>query len=1233
MNIIMRGIPLNEKKLLACLLSVAMIATVLPVNAVEIQDESVTVVDTIETDAEDVSSEDETLNSEDSEYAEVSEDAQITETSDDTDEVAEEATTTEDVDTTEEATEEELTSVEENKIEDIDDRFALTAEEKAAKAGLAVTLASLDNCKEGVDYNVGEIYFITDEKEEALAVADCYGGTLSDYEYGVAVVSLPEDISVKEAVAFSASEDSNMLPVSPNFVVKSFEEFTDNEYTENTETEVIDDVDYSDMLEVTEYIEDNEEEELELEYNVDRDFTDPYLHTQSNKFQYQHSIVGSEYAWKAGYTGSGITVAVIDTGVNEMSGELPVAARSHFIGSSDNDGAGHGTHVAGIIAARVNGSYGAGIAPDATIKSYKVLGDDGSGATSYSVAAVRAAVKDGVDIINLSLGSIAEDPNFQIALNEAYNAGVIVVAAAGNDGGLIDSYPACYDNVISVGATNEINKRSDYSNVNKKIDVCAPGSRIWSTNRTGGDYVDKSGTSMACPVVSGIIAVLLSSGKLGTKSPARVDATLNLMKKNSIFVHGMLGSGIPYLPSMLDITTEGLKPAAPTISYTISADFKEINVTISGQQFSKIIYTTDGKTPANKTGLVGNWYNGKFSIPVSKNKYTIKAIAVNESGVASKIAVSTVNVKPTVASISISGVNQVARGKSVALTATVLPAIATNKTLRWSVSGGYGVTVTQGGRVNVAKDASTGTYTVRADATDGSKKYGTYTITVLASEVVDSVSFTNKNITMERGSTATTQSVASYLVAKKKGGGDVDKKTYIVWSTNKPAVASVDSTGKVTANGPGSAIITATANDGSGKKATVNIKVVQKATSVTISGGSTKIAAGKKATFKVTVGPDNTTNKKVKWTVSGGSGVTVSPAGVVSVAKDAYPTTYTVKATADDGSGVSGSKNFTVVSGAITKLTMEKKSDTIFRVKDTQNPNVTEPTSTVLRVYVEGEANCDKSMLTATSSNTSVATVGSVTSDGGNYYKVTVSATGNQTGTTAITISSVDGSAKNVKCNVRVINPASSLTIAAGNADFAEQIVEGKTMRLVANLGTQYGTPSTKKVDWEIISGESPYVNISAGVLKIKKGYKGTASITVKATVKDGSGLSNTFTVGVVPESLAFHKMFIANRTNWSWADPRDVEIPKVYYLKADPGYLYGIGWVFDIRSNGWYYRAYNGKDLVCHFACSSGNNAVATVQMEGNRVLICPKKPGATTITIMDHVSGKSMKQKIVVR
>ncbi|CCQ47166.1 subtilisin BPN' [Pseudarthrobacter siccitolerans] len=245
-------------------------------------------------------------------------------------------------------------------------------------------------------------------------------------------------------------------------------------------------------------------------------------------------------AWNV-TTGGGIRVAVLDSGVATDNADInpQVVARANFTTSRNNeDNYGHGTHVAGIVAAFADNSIGvAGVCPGCTILAGKVLSDTGMGSSSGLANGINWAVKSGAKIINMSL-AVGASTTLQTAVNNAWNANVLLVAAAGNGNSTTMMYPGAYTNVIAVGATNNRDEKASFSTYGTWVDVAAPGVSVYSTfpnhrfvlareyNRSQG-YDIGSGTSMSSPIVAAVAALAWSTNPGWTNSDvrAKVEAT------------------------------------------------------------------------------------------------------------------------------------------------------------------------------------------------------------------------------------------------------------------------------------------------------------------------------------------------------------------------------------------------------------------------------------------------------------------------------------------------------------------------------------------------------------------------------------------------------------------------------------------------------------------------------------------------------------------------------------
>ena len=225
--------------------------------------------------------------------------------------------------------------------------------------------------------------------------------------------------------------------------------------------------------------------------------------------------------------GAGMRVAVLDTGIDASHSDLQgqIVAQRDFTNSpyGAGDVQSHGTHCAGVIAAKENDTGIVGVCPDLAEQDggliiAKVLGDDGSGRGDWVAAGVDWAMREGAHVISMSLGSSQYDPRIHSSIEQATKAGAFVIAAAGNDGGggrQRDrvNYPGRLSETIAVGAVGRDKLIADFSSRGPAVDIAAPGENILSCvpdNR----WVRMSGTSMATPFVAGVVALVLSLGRI-----------------------------------------------------------------------------------------------------------------------------------------------------------------------------------------------------------------------------------------------------------------------------------------------------------------------------------------------------------------------------------------------------------------------------------------------------------------------------------------------------------------------------------------------------------------------------------------------------------------------------------------------------------------------------------------------------------------------------------------------
>lgn len=248
------------------------------------------------------------------------------------------------------------------------------------------------------------------------------------------------------------------------------------------------------------------------------------------------SLLGVPDLWKS-TQGRGIKVAVLDTGCESSHPDLAgaVVDARNFTRHGPRDVQGHGTHVAGTIAARKNDRGVVGVAPECELLIGKVLGDDGNGDSASVARGIEWAVEQGASIISMSLGSAQNSADIAAAVQAAVARGCFVICAAGNEGPGLNTvnYPARLPETIAVAAVDRYGRVADYSSRGPQVDIAAPGSDVLST-WPGGSYSRISGTSMATPFVSGVVALLLAASRgPGSQPISGVDELRKLLAETA----------------------------------------------------------------------------------------------------------------------------------------------------------------------------------------------------------------------------------------------------------------------------------------------------------------------------------------------------------------------------------------------------------------------------------------------------------------------------------------------------------------------------------------------------------------------------------------------------------------------------------------------------------------------------------------------------------------------------
>ncbi|WP_135827042.1 S8 family peptidase [Halorussus ruber] len=261
------------------------------------------------------------------------------------------------------------------------------------------------------------------------------------------------------------------------------------------------------------------------------------MHALAETLPWGVDRVDADVATANGETGYGGDVAIIDTGIDSDhpdlqdylgAGHAEVSCNSwygecYYDWDDDN---GHGTHCAGIAAANNNSQGVVGVGPDLTLHAVKVLDYNGSGSYSDIAAGVEWVANQGYDVGSMSLGGSSGSSTLYDAIQYAYDSGVTLVAAAGNSGPCTDcvGYPAAYSEVMAVSSTDEYDNLSDFSSTGPEVEIAAPGTDIYSTYPDE-TYDTLSGTSMACPHVSGAAGILRAQGYAHGDARARLKNT------------------------------------------------------------------------------------------------------------------------------------------------------------------------------------------------------------------------------------------------------------------------------------------------------------------------------------------------------------------------------------------------------------------------------------------------------------------------------------------------------------------------------------------------------------------------------------------------------------------------------------------------------------------------------------------------------------------------------------
>ena len=492
--------------------------------------------------------------------------------------------------------------------------------------------------------------------------------------------------------------------------------------------------------------------------------------------------IDADLARSAGSTGRGVKIAILDTGIDFDHPDLTLAGGVTFVGSRDgsvspsdwNDNHGHGTHCAGIVAARDNAIGAVGVAPDAVLYAVKVLGDTGSGYTSDIIQGLDWCAANGIKVASLSLGGTGTT-SLRSACERAYSRGVLVVAAAGNSAGSV-MYPAAYPSVVAVSAVDSRDRRASFSNYGPQIELGAPGVSIYSTYRNGG-YTYMSGTSMACPHVAGVAVLAWASGLSSTATVRdRLMSTaedLGAAGFDTSFGNGLVdaekAAGGAVSPPPTADNPPSVDITAPTQGSTVSGTFVVSASAGDDKGVAQVEFLVDGVRIGLDTQSTGGWSASWNTSATADGQHTVTAKATDTAGQTSSdtvtVTVGNADKAPTVQISNPSHGATVSGAVEISATAADDKGVAS---VRFTIDGGTSV-VDADGRDGWSAEWDTTVFT-----------NGVHTVAVVATDTrgqtaSDSVSVTVNNAAPEEGQTASVQAITYHTA----GGYRNDLDLYV----------------------------------------------------------------------------------------------------------------------------------------------------------------------------------------------------------------------------------------------------------------------------------------------------------------------------------------------------------------------------------------------------------------------------------------------------------------------
>lgn len=634
--------------------------------------------------------------------------------------------------------------------------------------------------------------------------------------------------------------------------------------------------------------------------------------------------------------------------------------------------------------------------------------------------------------------------------------------------------------VITAKANDGSNKSATFTvTVTKKVIKVTKISLSASTLLTKVGCTEKI-TATVTPTNADNRAVTWSSS---APTVASVDQSGNIIAKSvgnaTITVKAKDGSGVTATcwVNVTDIKVTGITLNKTTLNIKTGATEQlTAKVQPTDATNSKVTWSSNDKDVAevDQTGMITAKKEGSAVITVT---------AQDGSGKTATCQVNVTDIKVSGITLSASTLAMQTEDVKQLSVTNITPANATNKALKWESKNTWVATVDESGNVT-AKNPGEATITVTAADNGGAQAICKVTVTERTAPVikVTQIQLSQTRASLNEGKEL--QLTATVLPTEATNQS-------LTWSSSVEGVATVDSTGKVTAIKAGTTVITATAKDDSGISASCTVQVTVptvKVTGITLNKTTASVVKGKTVALTATVTPDTATDKTIKWTTSNKNVATVSTDGVVT-AKAAG--TAIITATAADDSGVKATCKITVTNPVIkvTKVTLNKTTASVVKGKTLTLTATVTPT------------NATNKNVTWKSSNTKIATV-----DGNG--KVTAVAAG----TATITCTAKADKSKSATCKITVTNPAVKVTKLRMNKTSVD-LLKGKTVQLKVTVTPSNAT--NKAVTWTSSNKRIATVT-SNGLVKAVR----TGTVTITAKAKDGSGKKVTCKINVYADSV-----------------------------------------------------------------------------------------------------------------